>query len=129
MLTIAELMNDKSDPIEVNIGSETDKKIITVTFNPSAMTPAKEAEIYANNGGSVGSVYVKMLSTLLLSWDLAGDDGEELPINADNLALIPINVLELIIVAINEAQRLPKSTAPASQSSFVRAGASRRNIN
>ena len=93
-------------------------EVITVTYKPDGMTPAKEAELarlrleaeeHRNGDGEDTQAILagnaeqlaERLAELLVSWDIT-DDGEPLPPTKENLMTFPNALLGHIVTAIGE---------------------------
>ncbi len=88
-----------------------DGGIIKGKFRPRAYTPRVEQLVVgAQDTGTPASSLAEALSRLLVSWDLAADDGEPYATSAEALHEVPVVVLGDVFKAI------AKSMAPKAMS-------------
>lgn len=103
---------------------------LNVYHNPSCLTCEYEAAIRAEEHNEVASEFlVQTLARTLLEWDLIDDEGiilgedrkgEVVPITAEYLRRVPVELLVHVVTAIGDAHRTsPKNaTTPTRSGSF-----------
>jgi hypothetical protein len=111
MPNLAQLKNaEKPRPIKVPFGDE----VVNMLYAPGRVTPA-DLEAFAEldmsdipgqaRGALVGA---DSLATILVEWDITGDDDELLPITPANCRELPSLFIQAIQTAIEEDQRPPE---------------------
>jgi hypothetical protein len=95
----------KTRPFTATFGEGDDTETVTGNYRPFAFTPRllQEAEA-AQKAGEVSETLAKTFAPLVASWDLT-DDGKPVPISADALMDVPVDILAGVTSAIGEAQR------------------------
>jgi hypothetical protein len=88
-LTIAQLLADV-EPVEVHFRGET----VNAKYKPSVITPALFARINADTYDK--DAIVDVLAQALVGWDLAGDDGQPVPITEPSLMELPTKFLRTV---------------------------------
>ncbi len=84
---------------------------LTLTYRPRAYTATAESAFQdAMKENRTSEAVVQMLSTMLVKWDLLGDDGEPLPFDAATLRDVPTEILGFAITAIMEDMSVGKTT-------------------
>lgn len=83
-----------------------DGEPLSVTYRPSAITPATESAMMDEVDGSrAGSGLCKLLSKVLVGWDLVGDDDKPYPTTEAALRKLPIAFLGLVVQGITGDMR------------------------
>ena len=76
---------------------------LTVTYRPRHLTPARQAAFReAAEAGRHTEALVEGIVGLVAAWDLLGEDGRPVPLTAEALADVPLEVLGLVIEAIGQ---------------------------
>lgn len=100
-ISLSELMQDKRS-CEVKIGDETAQ----VVYRPSAYTPIVEDALQtAIEGRRPGTGMAEYLAAIIISWEVIGDDGEEVPITKESLSSLPSRFLSEVSAAITDDVR------------------------
>lgn len=74
---------------------------LSVTYRPDRWTPSAQArwiDLFADQrSGTALAVYV---ATRIVKWDLAGDDGQVIPLTEAALADVDVAVLDKVVTAV-----------------------------
>jgi hypothetical protein len=109
-IRLAELTKATRTVVQTFEGTE---DTLSITYRPSAWTPAVMNEhLSAVSSGNTPEALVLDLATLLVSWDLLDDKGKPIPITAESLRRVSLEVLNVVLGAIN-ADMLPDPTPAA----------------
>ena len=90
---------------------------VTVRYQPSVLTPNREAAIKAAASDNDNTAMLEAISEMVLEWDVLGDEGKPLPRTVDVLRELPNAFLTAIFQSIGE-DMAPK--ARSARSSFAR---------
>lgn len=99
-ITLSDLILDQRT-IAVPIGKDPENKgdiEIVVTYRPSGLTPIIEAEanrMYAQ--GLQGCGTARLLSGMVVKWDITNDDGDPIPVTYEGMTLVPVFALAKIL--------------------------------
>src|SRR5438874_8922809 len=98
-IRLAELTKETRTLVKTFDGTD---DTLSVTYRPSAWTPALMAEhLAAVREGNTPEALVLDLAALLVSWDLLDDKGKPLPTTAEALREVSLEVLNVVLGAIN----------------------------
>lgn len=90
---------------------------VTVRYQPSVLTPNREAAIKATAADSDNTALLETIADLVVEWDVLDAEGKPLPRTVDVLRDLPSAFLMTIFQAIGE-DMAPK--AKSARSSFAR---------
>ena len=95
--------------VRVPFGDDT----LTLTYRPSAVNAKQEArELEEREKGQHLMAQARSLAEIVESWDVLGDDGQPLPVSAEVLAGLGLDVTSKLTRAILD-DLLPNRTPPA----------------
>lgn len=86
----------------VTYGDET----MPIEYNMGGLSP-QTIELLNNPGTSLPAM-ARMLSEVLIKWEVVDDDGTVLPITKDTLMEFPVDFLSALGGAITDAVKVPK---------------------
>lgn|SRR5690606_25094579 len=99
-IRISDLVKE-TRPLSIPLDDEDGEETLNITYRPSAMTPAVEAEMHqAISRRQGGAALVAPLSHLIVTWDVVDEAGEPLPVTTEVLNMLPIDFLSRIITEI-----------------------------
>lgn len=78
---------------------------IQITYDPGKMTLASQEIPVDNPTISLGDFWKAKLAEYVVDWDLMGDDGQKLPINAEGFTQLESNLVNAMLVHIQEDAR------------------------
>ncbi|MCE7982543.1 MAG: hypothetical protein DYG89_15235 [Caldilinea sp. CFX5] len=94
-----------------------------VTYRPSEITPATEAAMMDQVDGSrAGGGLCKLLTKVLIGWELVGDDEKPYPTTEAALRKLPIAFLGVVVKGITDDLRPNGTSAAALNDGSVAAG-------
>lgn len=94
-----------------------------VTYKPSGYTPATEQELNQDMIANLPNVAVaKMLSGLLVSWDVLDDDGAQIPTDYETLSHIQTDFLQAVLSAVTTDQAANREERKNSGGGSLRKG-------
>lgn len=100
-ITIGALLADRRT-ISLVIGEDT----LNITYRPSGMTPESEERLDTFvREKKVGASLVALLLDVLVEWDLLGEDGKPLAVDAATLKKLPLSFLGLLVSEIGKDLR------------------------
>lgn len=97
-INVNELKSNKRTVVVPYLDSDT----VKVTYQPSVLTPVAEAEYVAAAREGDNGPMLKMLSELILEWDVMESKEKPLPHTPDVLAQLPSALMTAIMTAIQE---------------------------
>jgi hypothetical protein len=80
-----------------------EEEVVHISYRPSAYTPVVEdrmQQLLETN--RPGNGLAKTLSTMLIKWDVLGEDNQPVPITVENLSALPVRFLSQVMGAINK---------------------------
>ncbi|MGH2520157.1 MAG: hypothetical protein ACRDF8_10165 [Chloroflexota bacterium] len=89
---------------------------LNLTYTTSWLTAAKEAEMreMATAGGRNAESLARVLSDMLVDWDVIGEKGKPYPTNFEHLAVLSIEFLAFVLAGINQDLRPNPQTGGSS---------------
>lgn len=97
-IRISQLVSDQR-----TVSVPVDGEQVSVTYRPGGFTPETEDRLHQHEEDQRGgAALVELLEGCLTSWDLEGDDGQALPVDAAQLRTLPIRFLGQVVKAIAE---------------------------
>ena len=96
-----------------------EKHGVTATYRPGALTPSTQDKVMGlmeTNRELVG--FAKVLSQVLVGWDLQDDDGNPYPLTEGALGDLPGHFLADVVNAFFEQQRPNDKKSRTSEGSF-----------
>ena len=76
---------------------------VAVTYRPGVLTPDEDDRIQAaREANTLTDALIDLLMRMLVTWDVEGDDGKPLPIEAATLRVLPNALLLKIMAAVQE---------------------------
>lgn len=93
---------------------------LNATYRPTSYTPKKLAEAQAkakkakkaNDQDAALASMIESVLDLFVSWDLEDDDGTPIPLTAEALQDVPINVMSELIQEVGRDQQAGDSSTP-----------------
>lgn len=116
-MKLSQLLRD-----ERSVTLDVDGESLPITYRPSGITPeTEEAFLGGTERNRSGGAMASLLSDVLVSWGLEGEDGEPYPIDEDSLRRLPIPFLGDVLGAIFEDMRPnARKRAPSVGGSLVK---------
>lgn len=92
---------------------------MTVSYRPGALTPAEQDRIMdLMEKNRQGPAFAKIISRLVASWDLTGDDDQPYPVTEESLRDLPMDFLANVLNTLMDAQRPNEVKPKTSAGSF-----------
>lgn len=111
-MRLSQLLNRR-----VELSVEVEGGEIKFTHNPAAYTLAFQEELRAMKGADDEETALRFYSTalpkLVTEWDLVDDKGKTVPVTADTIRQIPLDVLNAMMEAINVTRRPFETEKPS----------------
>lgn len=105
--------------IKVPFGEDT----LTLTYKPSAINAVQEArELEDREKGLHLMAQARSLAEIIVSWDLQDDDGAAVPVSAEVLSQLGLDVTSALTRAILDDLLPNRTTAPASRNGSAAPG-------
>jgi uncharacterized protein YccT (UPF0319 family) len=105
--------------IKVSFGDDT----LTLTYKPSAINAVQEArELEDREKGHHLMSQARSLAEIIASWDLQDDDGQPVPVEAEVLGQLGLDVTSALTRAILDDLLPNRTTAPASRNGSAAPG-------
>lgn len=96
---------------------------VEIVYRPSAYTPVVEDQVQTlMDSRRPGNGLAKMLSNVLIRWDILDDDGNEIEPTFDNLRQLPVPFLTDVVNAIGNDTRVDKETRKNSGGGSLKKG-------
>lgn len=113
-MKLSRLMKPKEAKIAFGDAPE---DVLTVVYRPGVLTPRMLVELEELDEMSAGKqteAVVALLPRIIVSWDLADDDGTPYPLEPDALMDLPLDVLMTVMQAITDREKPGKGSAGTS---------------
>lgn len=116
-MRVGQLVKD-ARTVQVDVEGEP----LSVTYRPSEITPATEAAMMDQVDGSrAGGGLCKLLTKVLIGWELVGDDDKPYPTTEAALRKLPIAFLGMVVKGITDDMRPNPPSAATSNGGSIAA--------
>jgi len=117
-MRISDMVRDRREITLVVLGED-----VHITFRPSAYTPIVEDQVQRFfESARPGNGLARMLSSVLIDWDVLDDNNKPIEITEENLRQLPMEFLTSVSNALAEENRVSREERKNSGGGSLRKG-------